>query len=149
MYLINLSNSSPCILYTRMSSEEGNNYEAVKMALLRRYQLTEESLKKKFYESEPEVGELCSQYIVRLADELGKWIDATKIAKDFKQLCSLLVREQFLASCDSGMAMHLREKMVTNNKELAELAERYMDAHSMTSLQPQKKLKLKQTNPLM
>ena len=143
IHLATLLKGKALEVYTRMSSEEGNNYDAVKMALLRRYQLTEESLKKKFYESEPEVGELCSQYIVRLADELGKWIDATKIAKDFKQLCSLLVREQFLASCDSGMAMHLREKMVTNNKELAELAERYMDAHSMTSLQPQKKTETK------
>ena len=39
--------------------------------------------------------------------------------------------------------MHLTEKMVTDNKELAELAERYMDAHSMTSLQPQKKTETK------
>ena len=84
IHLATLLKGKALEVYTRMSSEEGNNYEAVKMALLRRYQLTEESLKKKFYESEPEVGELFSQYIVRLADELGKWIDATKITKDFK-----------------------------------------------------------------
>ena len=35
-------------LYTRMSSEEENNYEEGKMALLRRYQLTEENLRKSF-----------------------------------------------------------------------------------------------------
>ena len=40
------------------------------MALLRRYQLTEEGLKKKFYASCPEVGESCTQFMVRLSGEL-------------------------------------------------------------------------------
>ena len=121
-------------VYSRLSSADSNNYDVLKLALLRRYQLTEENLRKKFYGSIPEVGESCSQYLDRLACQLEKWLDASKIPKTFEDLSNLLVREQFFCSCDSGMAVFLQEKIVENNTDLAKIAERYMDAHGLSSL---------------
>ena len=95
--------------------------------------LTEEGLKKKFCASRPEVGESCTQFMVRLSGELRQWIDATKIPKSFDKLSALFVREQFLSICDQDMAVHLREKISNDNTQLAKFAERYMDAHDMTS----------------
>ena len=61
------------------------------------------------------------------------WIDATKILKSFDELSALLVKEQFLNTCDQDMAMHLQEKISSDNAELAKFAERYIYAHDMTS----------------
>ena len=133
IYLAALLKGKALEVYSRLSSVEANDYHALKSALLRRYQLTEEGLKKKFYGSKPEFGESCTQYMVRLESQLEKWLSATKIEKTYKDVVDLLVREQFLSSCDSNMAVHLREKQVEGNSDLAKLAERYMDAHGLSS----------------
>ena len=80
------------------------------------------------------MGETCSQFMVRLESHLEKWLVATKIPQTYKDLTNLLVREQFLSSCDVNISAHLREKHVDSNSELAKLAERYMDAHGLMSL---------------
>ena len=138
IYLSALLKGKALEVYSRLSSFEASNYEILKLALLRRYQLTEEGLKRKFYSSSPEVGETCSQYMARLHSQLDKWLIATKVPKTYKDLTNLLVREQFLSSCDTSVAAHLREKQVDSNSELASLAERYLDAHGLTSLKSQK-----------
>ena len=76
--------------------------------------------------------------MVRLESHLEKWLVATKIPQTYKDLTNLLVREQFLSSCDVSISAHLREKHVDSNSELAKLAERYMDAHGLMSLKTAK-----------
>ena len=140
IYLAALLKGKALDVYSRLSSEEANDYDALKLALLRRYQLMEEGLKKKFYASSPEVGESCSQYIVRLESQLDKWISAMSIQKSYCGLVNLLVKEQFLNSCDLKMATFLRENVMDDNTALAQAAERYMDAHGWTTLKPMKSL---------
>ena len=114
LYLATLLKGKALDVYSRLSSQESSDYDALKMALLRRYQLTEEGLKKRFYKSCPEDGESCTQFMVRLTSELHRWTDATKIPKTFDDLCEMLVKEQFLSVCNQDMAMHLREKTHTD-----------------------------------
>ena len=137
IYLAALLKGKALDVYSRLSSDEVHDYDALKSTLLCRYQLTEEGLKKKFYGSKPEVGESCSQYMVRLENQLEKWLTnsgSTNIEKNYKDLVELLVLEQFLSSCDGNMAIHLREKQIEGNSHLARLAERYMDAHGLTTI---------------
>ena len=138
IYLAALLKGKALEVYSRLSSEDANNYDVLKTALLRRYQLTEDSLKKKFYSSSPESGESATQFMIRLANELDRWIDATKIPQTLNGLKNLLIKEQFLTACDLKMAMYLREKEVADNTELAKTAERYMDAHCMLTMKPVK-----------
>ena len=67
-----------------------------------------------------------------LFSQLGKWLDTTRIPKTFEDLSSMLLRDQFRSSCDASVAAFLCEKSVCNNSDMANLAERYMDAHSLT-----------------
>ena len=60
-----------------------------------------------------------------------KRLYTTIIPKSFDDLFSLLVREQFISSYDAGMAAFLHVKSVSSNSEVANLAERYMDAHGL------------------
>ena len=140
IYLAALLKGKALDVYSCLSSEEANDYDALKLALLRRYQLTEEGLKKKFYASSPEGGVSCSQYIVLLESQLDKWISATSIQKSYCGLVNPLVKEQFLNSCDPKMATFLREKVMDDNTALAQAAERYMDAHGWTTLKSIKSL---------
>ncbi len=47
---------------TSMPPEQANDYQALKKAVLKRYQLTEEGFRQKFRESKPENGETVLQF---------------------------------------------------------------------------------------
>ena len=108
------------------------DYDKVKNALLRRYLLTEDELRKQFYTTKVEVGETPTQYITRTSRLFDKWVEATKIGKGYDELRSLLIREQFLRKCHADLAAFLREKKISEINELAEVTQRYLDAHGGT-----------------
>ena len=53
-------------VYSRLSEEAAQDYDRVKLALMKRYDLTEDGYRRKFRASEPEVDESPEQFIVRL-----------------------------------------------------------------------------------
>ena len=85
IYLAALLKGKTLEVYSRLSSEDASNYNVLKTALLRRYQLTEDGLKKKFYSSSPESGESATQFMIRIANELDQWIDAEWFEKSIDQ----------------------------------------------------------------
>ena len=112
-----------------LSDEDQRDYDALKEALLRKYQFTEEHLRKKFYSTKPDGDETPTQFMSKIERLFNKWVDMTKITKTYEELRSLVVREQFLRRCHGDLAAYLREKKLTDKVELAKTAERYIDAH--------------------
>ena len=53
-------------VYSRISEEAAQDYDRVKLALMKRYDLTEDGYRRKFRASKPEVDESPEQFIVRL-----------------------------------------------------------------------------------
>ena len=53
-------------VYSRLSEEVAKDYDKVKIALMKRYDLTEDGYRRKFRASKPEVNESPEQFIVRL-----------------------------------------------------------------------------------
>ena len=53
-------------VYSRLSEEAAQDYDRVKLALMKRYDLTEDGYRRKFRASEPEVDKSPEQFIVRL-----------------------------------------------------------------------------------
>ena len=78
--------------------------------------------------------------MVQLESQLEKWISATNIEKSYCGSVNLLVKEQFLNSCDPKMGTFLRVKVVYDNTALAQAAKRYMDSHGWTTLKPVKSI---------
>ena len=70
-------------VYSRLSSVDAVNYDALKDALLTRYQLTEEGFRVKFRTSRQESGETASQFVVRLSNYLSRWMELGKVSEDF------------------------------------------------------------------
>lgn len=101
----------------------------LKGSLLKRFNKTEEGYKQQFYVSKAEVHESPSQFITRINSYLERWIELAEVEKSYEGLTTLIVREQYLSTCTKDLEVFLRERAVTDLKDLAKIAEQYMDAN--------------------
>ena len=62
-------------VYSRISEEAAQDYDHVRLALMKRYDLTEDGYRCKFRAFKPEVEESPDQFIVRLEMYLLRWLD--------------------------------------------------------------------------
>ena len=117
-------------VYSRLGVAEAFDYDCLKEAILKRYQLTEEGFKHKFQSSKPEIGETPSQFISRLSSYLNRWLELSKVEKSYKGIFDHVIKEQFLFQCEKDLAAYLREQTVDSLQQLAISAERYNTAHN-------------------
>ena len=127
VYLSALLKGKALEVYSRLPVKDAQDYEVLKDALLKRFNLTEESFKQKFKTAKPELNEAPGQFLARLESYLMRWIELAEVVQDFDGLKNLTVKEQFLESCSVALAVFLRERKPTY---LGELAEQYSEAHS-------------------
>ena len=116
-------------VYSRLAIADAMDYEKLKIALLRRFQMTEEGYKVKFRTSRPEKSESPSQFAARLEDYLDKWIKMAEVENTYQDLKELILREQILISCCKDLAVFLKERKCNKLETFVEQAERFYDAH--------------------
>ena len=116
-------------VYSRLSDEAANDYDQMKIALMKRYDLTEDGYRRKFRGTTPEVDESPDQFIVRLIRYLARWIELSKTDETFEGLRDLVVKEQFIDSCPKELAIHLRERAPESLDKIAKIADQYLEAH--------------------
>ncbi|KAI8506517.1 hypothetical protein Bbelb_159440 [Branchiostoma belcheri] len=97
-------------VYSRLSNEDAQDYDKVKVALLKRYNLTEDGFRNKFRQNKPDKGESPEQFLVRLTSYLDRWVELSKTTKDYESLRDLFVKEQFMDACPPDLAIHLSER---------------------------------------
>ena len=122
--------------YDSLSTEQQGRYQDIKEALLRSFELTEESFRRKLFSAKPEKGETPTQFSVQLSRYFDRWIECTGIRKDYDSVMNLLICEQFLKQCHSELEAHLRETKHQRFSELAKATELYIDAHGGTMNEP-------------
>lgn len=115
-------------VYALMSSETAQNYDELKSALLRRYDLTEDGFKRKFRSSRPEPGETFSQFTVRLGSYLTRWIEMSKIPRTVDGLFDLMLRDQILHVCNQELTTFLRQNVPKTADELCKLADQFSES---------------------
>ena len=125
-------------VYSRLSEEAAVDYDQVKLALMKRYDLTEDGYRRKFRLSKPESDESPDQFIVRLTKYLMRWIELSKTTENFEGLRDLIVKEQFINSCPKELAVHLRERAPENLDQIAKIADQYLEAHGKHLFNPVK-----------
>jgi hypothetical protein len=130
IYLSALLRGRALDVYARLTADDSKDYKVLKEALLRRYQMTEEGYKRRFYSAKADIGESPPQFITRLSKYLDRWIELANIQETYEAVCGLFIREQYLATCGKELELFLRERAVTDLNELGKLAEQYQDAHS-------------------
>ena len=128
-YLAGLLTGKALDVYARLTPDQSRDYETLKSALLKRYAMTSDGYRKKFYECRPEPGESPPQFIVRLENYFMRWVDLEKIERSFDGLRTLLIRERFLTTCTKALEIFLKERAIKDLDELGKLAEQHEDAH--------------------
>ena len=91
-------------VYSRLSREAAGNYEALKEALLRRFQLTQEGFRQKFRACQPETGESAPQFAIHLDNYLMRWIELSKSEKSgegesIQSACACYSNESWAHEC--------------------------------------------------
>ena len=123
-------------VYSRLSEEAAQDYDRVKLALMKRYDLTEDGYRRKFRASKPEVDESPEQFIVRLDRYLLRWLELSNTERSFEGLKDLIVKEQFIDSCPKELAIHLRERAPETLVQIAKIADQYLEAHGKHLFSP-------------
>nr|XP_022307941.1 uncharacterized protein LOC111113940 [Crassostrea virginica] len=122
-------------VFALMPKTEALDYNVLKTALLRRYELTDDGFKKKFRSCRPEQCETFSQFSVRLSTYFDRWIDMTKTPRTFHGLYDLMLRDQFLHVASQDLKLFLKERLPDNINKMSQLADQYKDARDMSAPQ--------------
>ncbi|XP_068205170.1 uncharacterized protein [Palaemon carinicauda] len=117
------------LVYGRLSDDDAKDYEILKKALFRRYDLTEEGFRKKIWNTPPEDGESPAQFIVKLKNFLKKWMEQAGASETFAELQQLMIKEQFINVVSNALEVHLKEKAPASLDYLAKAADQYLTAH--------------------
>ena len=116
-------------VYSRLAEEDAVSYDALREALLRQYDLTEDGYRQKFRRAKPEGNESSAQFAVRLQNYLHKWVEMAGCGQSWGSVSKLFVREQFLESCPRELATRLREQAPPGLDDLTKLADQYLAAN--------------------
>jgi len=130
VYLSALLKGRALEVYSRLPIEDAQDYDTLKDALLKRFNLTEEGFKQKFKTAKSETNEAPAQFITRLKSYLMRWIELANVKKDFEGITNLVIKEQYLETCSLQLAVFLRERKPADLDQLAKLAEQYLEAHA-------------------
>ena len=115
-------------VYSLMPKEDALNYDKLKVALLKRYELTEEGFKRKYKKCRPENGETFQQFTTRMKSYFTRWIDMACIEKSYEGLQDLILREQLTFICNRDLELFLREREPKSLKQASKLADQYKEA---------------------
>ena len=115
-------------VYALMPKEDALNYDKLKVALLKRYELTEEGFKRKYKKCRPENGETFQQFTTRMKSYFTQWIDMASIEKSYEGLQDLILREQLTFICNRDLELFLREREPKSLEQASKLADQYKEA---------------------
>ena len=119
-------------VYALMRKEDALNYDKLKVALLKRYELTEEGFKRKYKKCRPENGETFQQFTTRMKSYFTRWIDMAGIEKSYEGLQDLILREQLTFICNRDLELFLREREPKSLEQASKLADQYKEADMLT-----------------
>ena len=127
-YLSALLKGRALDVYDRLSTEDAADYDKLKDALLKNFDMTERGFRKKFRYSRPERSETLIQFSSRLCSYLNKWLTMAKVEKSFEAVCDFTARDQFLEACSRELFVHLKPKAFENLDAMAKEADLFAEA---------------------
>ena len=117
-------------VYHNLGPDDVDNYEALKAALVKHYELTTEVYRKMFRDAQKKATETHHQYHTRVKTLFDKWIRKTGASKSYEGLREELLKEQVMGSYRKDLAIFLTERGFGTLDEVADMAERYELAHA-------------------
>ena len=139
-YLSALLKGKALEVYSRLTPEAAMDYDVLKKALLKRFELTEEGFKKRFRTCRPEQGETFGQFIIRLENYLHRWRELACTPATYEGFVDLMLRDQMLQSCGRDLALFLKERIPADRQQMAALADQFCEARGGHAGQTQRRL---------
>ena len=120
-------------IYGSLSVEQSSNYEHVKEAILKAYELVPEAYRQKFrnylkYDSRTHV-----EFAREKENLFNRWCHSKKIGQDFKKLKQMVLLEEFKDKVRPDIRSHLDEQKVEELEKAAKMADDYALTHKMSS----------------
>ena len=116
-------------VYQRLTDEEVDDYEVLKVQLLKRFRLTEGGYRKKFKMNKLEPGESPQQFVERLRRYLEKWRVMAGYEARYDSLEDMILRDQYFLTCDKSLQTFLKEKGQLSLKEMTKASNNYYETH--------------------
>ena len=120
-------------IYGSLSVEQSSNYEHVKEAILKAYELVPEAYRQKFrnylkYDSKTHV-----EFAREKENLFNRWCHSKEIGQDFKKLKQMVLLEEFKDKVRPDIRSHLDEQKMEELEKAAVMADDYALTHKMSS----------------
>ena len=120
-------------IYGSLSVEQSSNYEHVKEAILKAYELVPEAYRQKFrnylkFDSKTHV-----EFAKEKENLFNRWCHSKEIGQDFKKLKQMVLLEEFKDKVRPDIRSHLDEQKVEELEKAAIMADDYALTHKMSS----------------
>ena len=111
--------------YASLPVDKAGDYDSLKEAVLRRYDITDESYRQRFRSGKRGKDESNKELVTRLNDLATKWL---KSKESREQVLDQIVLEQFLKTLPDDVRVFVQERSPGTSGEAAQLADDFLQA---------------------
>ena len=118
--------------YATLPTESCADYDLVKAAVLKSFELVPEAYRQKFRTQGKTENQSYVKFLREKENALDKWCDSKRIDEDAEKLRQLILAEEFLNCVPEEVRVHLSERKTDVTYEMAALADEYILTHRKT-----------------
>ena len=118
--------------YATLPTENCADYDLVKAAVLKSFELVPEAYRQKFRTHRKTENQSYVEFLREKENALDKWCDSKRIDGDAEKLRQLILAEEFLNCVPEEVRVHLSERRTDVTYEMAALADEYILTHRKT-----------------
>ena len=118
--------------YATLQTENCADYDLVKAAVLKSFELVPEAYRQKFRTQRKTENQSYVEFLREKENALDKWCDSKRIDGDAEKLRQLILAEEFLNCVPEEVRVHLSERKTDVTYEMAALADEYILTHRKT-----------------
>ena len=109
--------------------DQSSDYDVVKGAILKAYELVPEAYRQKFYGCRKEESQTYAEFTQTKENLFDRWCTAADIGREFVKLCQLMLLEEFKGCLPAEIKTHLDERKVEDLHQAAVWADDYALTH--------------------
>ncbi len=118
--------------FSALPLETSGDYEFVKKAILKAYELVPEAYRQKFRTAKKQYDQTHVEFAYDKEQLFDKWLTSKDVDKDFHKLRQLILIEEFKRCIHSSIKTHLDERKIDNLGEAATMADDYAITHKLS-----------------
>ena len=118
--------------YATLPTENCADYDLVKAAVLKSFELVPEAYRQKFRTQRKTENQSYVEFLREKENALDKWCDSKRIDGDAEKLRQLILAEEFLNCVPEEVRVHLSERKTDVTYEMAALSDEYILTHRKT-----------------